>query len=392
MKINAKKIIAAFAIIVGVSATAVTAHASEKVADTVSVTDISTKNDKVKTVSYQFDASDSFSDNDTAKSGMIIPIKIKSSGYAVFSVKELSIQKDIEVAVFNDQKCTSPLSGVSFDSLTTDMVGDTVWEGFFAKAGTYYIKLASNNTYTDETLDEFTNKFTISFKEYTADTRTVKSGNVYQIYNQNAKTVWFKYVAKKNGSLTISNLDKADYKVTLTNKKKKSLTSTVKVSSSQKYKTAFCVEKGNTYYLKVTNIKPKSGKIISDYKFSITEIKDKSGKKKKKAVVVKVGKYATGMMASGDKDDWYKVKIPKRQKGKLDFTFSGQGKVKITVYAPMGDKIGTCENTGKKASYKITYDRGFNNNSGKVMNGIYYIKVTKGTKTTNGVYKLRWAK
>lgn len=391
MKHGVKALVAALAFVAGLAFTGVTAQAEDKIADTIKIPQITTKAETGVTKNYSYTDMDTFS-SDVSYSGIILPVKVSTPGYVVATVKECSIAETVSVGVYSDSVCTRPVESIAVAPLTIGTTGNIKRDMVFSKTGTYYIKFMSKNEFVEDNVKNYKNSFKINFKEYTSNEKEVKSGKTYPVYNKSDKAILLKFKATKNGKLVIKNEDKGNYSIVLANARKSNISSLVKCNKSNTYSSFFAVEKGKTYYLKLSKITAQNDINISNFKITFKTIADKSGAKKSKSKLAKLGKNTTGTITLSDKDDWYKVQIPKYQKGLLEFTYEGTGSVKITVYSPMGEKIGTCVNKGKKATYSITYDRGNNHSSGKVMNGTYYIKVTKSGRLTNGVYTFKWIK
>lgn len=160
------------------------------------------------------------------------------------------------------------------------------------------------------------------------------------------------------------------------------------------YTEYYGVKKGKTYYIKVAS----DGGVKVTAK--LTKVKDKSGKKKSKALNIKKGKKGViGVISAGTtKAKWYKIKVPKKQKLKIKFSVYLTDGVQFSMTGPHMYPFGKTY-YGKNASVvggQLNIQRGnFGDQriislNGKADPGTYYISVRPTAKTTNGYFKISW--
>lgn len=174
-------------------------------------------------------------------------------------------------------------------------------------------------------------------------------------------------------------------KVTLYNSKWKPMETTV--GGNYVYAdraNVYGVQKG-TYYLQV------SGYTRYGVKATYTKFADNGGASKKKAKTIKLNKKVYGVMPFGEKAtkaDWFKVKVTKSKKLRLELDTVGNGYFDFYVYGPSvpkGVKLGSLMNTA--GTVKLC--RG--SKEVKVKKGTYYIKVVRGKSypTASGAYSIK---
>ena len=207
------------------------------------------------------------------------------------------------------------------------------------------------------------------------------------------KTLYHKLVVKKSGLVAIcgneyresgTSLQAAGLNVQLCNAKKKPLHNAY-LSNLNTYTEKYALKKG-TYYVAVSSSQRYQLKAESK------AWKDKSGKNKKKAATIKKGKSADGMVMVNEgmkKGDWYKVKLTKRSKLRINITAACTGVVsnlKVQIipanrHYTLINSTSLIGNKGKKLASR-----------NKLAAGTYYIKVSKVTKSASGVYRIKFVK
>lgn len=108
--------------------------------------------------------------------------------------------------------------------------------------------------------------------------------------------------------------------------------------TSMRYTPIYGVKAGTTYCIRIQSSYNSNG----GYAFKVTnnKIKEKSGKTKKKAVMIKK-KTKKGTITAGSKQaDWYKFKLTKKKSVKITFKGRTNDKFKVTIYKG-GKKVGT---------------------------------------------------
>lgn len=207
---------------------------------------------------------------------------------------------------------------------------------------------------------------------------------------------WIKFKAKNDGYLKITATNAssvASYTAgawQLYDKNKK-----ISVSPAHKYNTNYTdsyfytdvygVKKGVTYYLAVNSY---AGVKI---KASFTKVADKSGSTKAKALSVKKGKSATGLIRVGDKNsDWYKFTLTKKQLLTITVTPYLNDAITVKIVGPSISGSATITNDyyGEKYPFRIV-DK-YTQQPIKASTGTYYIQVKSAKKTTSGYYKISW--
>lgn len=147
------------------------------------------------------------------------------------------------------------------------------------------------------------------------------------------------------------------------------------------------VSKG-TYYLKV------SGEKKYAVGAAFQKVSDKAGASKAKARTIKQKKEVKGVLAAGEKAkkaDWYKFKVTKSKKLKLELSTGGNGYIEFYLYGPSykkGIRIDALKNEG--GTYFSV--NGANRKKIKVKPGTYYIRVRRASYDTkaSGIYSIKW--
>ena len=236
---------------------------------------------------------------------------------------------------------------------------------------------------------------TIKLVTYAYAGQEVTLKNIFQpvFIGNTGKTLYHKLVVKKSGLVAIcgneyresgTSLQAAGLNIQLCNAKKKPLHNAY-LSSLNTYTEKYALKKG-TYYVAVSSSQRYQLKAESK------AWKDKSGKSKKKAATIKKGKSADGMVMVNEgmkKGDWYKVKLTKRSKLRINITAACTGVVsnlKVQIipanrHYTLINSTSLIGNKGKKLASR-----------NKLAAGTYYIKVSKVTKSASGVYRIKFVK
>ena len=232
-------------------------------------------------------------------------------------------------------------------------------------------------------------------------TRTLPAGKAMLASGVKGNTysqAMFKIEPSKSGYIDVglkaNEVKTTNAKVTLLNKNKKVVSSTLPFTTGSKTKyVVFGVKKGQTYYLKVTNCNVvASGIYAYAIQYKVTAGKIRSNTKKSKSVTLKrKGKYVkTTLPANGKKgSNWYKFKVTKKRATQIrvDATNVKSGSLKITVYCGKKKVASTSVTKGKINTFRITYSTTY----GKAKKGKYYVKISKTAKT-NGQYRIKYLK
>lgn len=207
--------------------------------------------------------------------------------------------------------------------------------------------------------------------------RTVYSGRQIAVGQKNGQTNYFKFKAIRNGYLRVQSSEGYD-KVTLYNSTKKKALSN---ATSTHYAPTYGVKKGRTYYVRVVSGYNSDGGY--NLKVTNTAIKEKSGKKKSKAVLIKKKKTKKGTIVAGEKrTDWYKFKVTKKKRVRVIMKGATNDQLKVVIYKGKR-RVGS--GTFGYYSEKLTLK-----SLGKLSKGTYHIKVYRGNKKSSGWYSLSW--
>ncbi len=329
--------------------------------------------------------------------GRIIPITVSKPGTLVSTIYNGSYGSGIGYAMhelYYDAACTSRVSGMGGPNAGQSVSREVV----LPSAGTYYMKVDSGYIKTENNVGG-KDTFSASFMYYAqAPVKTLVNGvtfETYKVYNE--ADPWFMFKATADGYITLQYVGDEGYDnsgaVTLYNSSKKAISSQCWFDTKDKaeYKTVFGVKKGQTYYIKAEYVTGYFGMRCTQ-----TAIKEKSGKNRKKAVLVKKNKTIKGTLAAGEnKADWYKVKLTKKQVLKIITQGSASGpygKFELTIYYANGKKYAspaTCIQ-GIDSKYTTKTVKLFTNKAIKLAKGTYYIKISKKDKNSSGYYQLKW--
>lgn len=250
--------------------------------------------------------------------------------------------------------------------------------------GTYYIRFPKN-------------KYEISLVFYANRSQTIKSGQSFVAYADYNHPIYYTYKAAKNGYITIQTSSFIDTmflpEVTLCNSKKKAITDP-KSNHENTDTIVYAVKKDTTYTIKVTSKDPYGSQYYG-FSLKFTSRSEKSGSSKSKAVALKLGNTASGLVFAEDKasaEDWYKVKISQKQKVTLYYSGSiTSGSMLFDVFDSKGESC---------ASYSVvanvgTQDKDSLAKKGKgkdLPKGTYYIRVKKTRKSACGIYSIQLKK
>lgn len=137
-------------------------------------------------------------------------------------------------------------------------------------------------------------------------------------------------------------------------------------------------------------VKAKKGQIVAICAIRTCDMNDKKAVKKSRALLIKKGKKKEGMFVwENTKAHWYKVvKTSKNKVKKIELqTGTVTDKTRFTIYKE-GQKAPL-----KKLCFQGRDRAGFKDYRSKIYTlndeGIYYIKVSKANKKTNGGYRIR---
>ncbi|MCR5705068.1 MAG: hypothetical protein K6G85_10645 [Eubacterium sp.] len=315
---------------------------------------------------------------DGSVAGVVIPVKVASPGVVQIGLLG-TFEKDGYISASKDQNGDGYLQTGLYDSFSTT---DTNLTKFFnAKtAGTYYIRVFSIGN------DAYTNRFTFGVRYISLKDKNLVLNKSYAIAAPDYKDVQtFKYKAKKTGIVTVGIAKEFSASIEVLNGKRKQIISRQYLSDSNSYAYSFAVKKGQTYYINVSGMSYLKANVLG---LSFKNVKEKSGKKKAKAVNIKAKKKFKGIVNVGDKGDWYKFTNKKTKKVKILLNTFNCEDLQITLYDSKGKFIGSksCY-TGTKYKITLTYGSRY----GIAKKGKYYIKISgRNKKKSSGYYELSW--
>lgn len=221
-------------------------------------------------------------------------------------------------------------------------------------------------------------------------TQTVYNNKPISIELDKGQDYYFKFRAVKNGYLKLESYNYYGYtygNATLCNSKKKAISS----PTNLQYSPTFGVKKGKTYYIKV--VPAENHDVAHTFTVINKAIREKSGKKKSKAVLLKKNKQKQGTIVAGEKrTDWYRFRVTKKSK-KHEIAIKGatNNKIKVVIYRGnkrmrfAGERQPLVLNAIRSNSSNTTFITGDN-----WKKGTYYVKVYRGTSKSSGWYSLKW--
>ncbi len=246
----------------------------------------------------------------------------------------------------------------------------TVYAGV-KTAGTYYLIIGSDEAGATATV-----------KQYGTD-KTLKNKVAVESSSQgdNTSVSYYKVKVKKKGYLSVSISDIQNMyttsRISICNSKKKSVTGGFQLISNSDGVKAVGVKKG-TYYIAVKSYAP-----VYRIQYAFHKVSAKSATKKSKAVTIKKGKKAKGVLIAGGKAQWYKFKQTKNKKFSINIVSKGFGPdMAVTVYR-YNKKMGTWTMYAPKSSGPLV-------STGNLHTGTYYVKVAPKKKGASGYYTLKW--
>lgn len=318
---------------------------------------------------------------------VIVPVNVENAGVvAVTAQVATGGAATIEMGFFSDQNCTVSAGGAATIAAGSTQAVDKDYP--VDKAGVYYVRFKWSYRVPD-------NAASIRFEGKTYYGEEATLGSIFQpVYVGNAsKKLYHKVVVKKKGVVMIcgneyrevtGGVQAAGLTVQLCNAGKKPLHNAY-LNTMNNYIEKYALKKG-TYYVAVATSQKYQ------LKTQTLSWKDKGGRNKKKAKMIKKGKTAYGMITLTDsmkKTQWYKIRLAKRSKMKLKISTACTGtfsnlKVKI-IPANRHYKLINNSFPLRDGGKRLT-------SRSKLAAGTYYIKITKLTKAASGVYGVKFMK
>lgn len=220
-------------------------------------------------------------------------------------------------------------------------------------------------------------------------------------YTESGKYVWLKYKPNADGYLTIragkpkkKSPDAKGY-LALYDSTKNRMLSSKSIFYHTGYgknpywnSTTFGMRKDQIYYIRVK----AEGAVKFSGKF--TKTNDQSGTSMTRALHLKKNKLKKGLIPAGvANEDWYKIKLDKRQTLHLYYSAETKGSFRISLYLGRNKrKIGVRNIYYTAKETKISFNQ-YNETAKKKTGmdpGDYYIKVERANNISSGYYRIRW--
>lgn len=294
-------------------------------------------------------------------------LKAPSKGVFLFRVRGNSSNSGASVKIKTSPSASSYLdvayiSGTSERTLVAEV----------SRGGTYYLTIEPSYNSTGTLL--------VGGAHINGNDRTLTNKAWSAVGVEKAQTRYFKVRATSAGYITVQANNLSGNVTLMNSSKKKALSNAVSARDYSPTKVTFGVKKG-TYYIKAKNNDTNDG--IYQIKYTNKRIKEKSGKKKSRAVLLKKKRTKKGTIVAGEKrTDWYKFRVTKKKRVRITVKGATNNNLKVVIYK--GKKrvgSGTYRNYHKRLTLR---------SYGKLSKGTYYIKVYRGSRTSSGWYSLSW--
>ena len=188
-------------------------------------------------------------------------------------------------------------------------------------AGTYYLALEPTSA---------VGTIVVGGTHINGADRTLTNNNWSAVGVEKAQTRYFKVRATSAGYITVQANNLSGNVTLMNSSKKKALSNAVSARDYSPTKVTFGVKKG-TYYIKAKNNDTNDG--IYQIKYTNKRIKEKSGKKKSRAVLLKKKRTKKGTIVAGEKrTDWYKFRVTKRKTVRITMKGATNDELKVAVY------------------------------------------------------------
>ena len=329
----------------------------------------------------------------TYEAGAVQTVTFAEPGVAIVAMAFAAgtTASSVEFGLYTDAALNTPVgASYNYGRLSGNTALDTAV--YSVNAGTYYLG-AKSGSYSSS---NYTVQLGAAVGFCKSGDRTLSNNKMSAVgVRTDGQTNRFKFKATKNGYVTVSFAD-FNGKVTLLNSKKKAISDKISVNTGSSYGSAatkravFGVKKGQTYYIKTeaSSYKPSAYQI----KYKQTAITDKSGAKRSKALNMKKNKTYKGIATAGySTNDWYKIKLTKKQVLNLYVKMDGSDKMALTIYNSKGRKISATTLT-RSSDFGATqkFYSMVNYKRAKWSKGTYYVKISTTSKKDSGYYTLKW--
>lgn len=348
------------------------------VEQTIVPTNVATGYEKPIAKSYSITKNDNLGDKYSY--GKIIPIYISGKGTLELKLNLVNITNRTKWSIFADSACENLYMGYKY--LWADDMPTVEYIDFKAK-GTYYLRIDCSEP--DNTI--FTN-LQMRFFPY-ADIN-IKSGQSLIYFRKSDDVYDFKFKAEKTGLATFAVSYSSSTYVTLLDSNKKAISEEEIMSPEERNNTfSFAVKKGNTYYLRtktsgigMTGTNATGTNNLHTIRLTNSAYKYKGGSKRSKAIMIKYKKSVKGLLASGDKAKFYKIKLKKGKIPVLKIDGLVSGWLKIQLLNKKGKVVDSTNYIGGKKVFTISRSK-------KLKKGTYYIKVSRKNLKSSGYFTIK---
>lgn len=329
--------------------------------------------------------------NNGITGGTVTGSSISGSGIIGEDDTDNDVQGNITIGIYSDSDCTKLVG--TLQDVKIDSQGNMIYSRSFEakKNSTYYIKL----TWDAESEWIAEHLFCFELQQISSESRILENGKYVKAYQGGKNsTIYYKLNVPRAGVIYAeASYDKDEFgkpKVVLCNNAKKAISVATNNNASTEYLSVFAVKKGN-YYLKVSDV---TG--AYQFRYLFAPISDKSGKQKKSALKLTLGKKsAAGIVTISDtasQYDWYKFVLKKASKVRisLEGSTTGTSKISLEVIPPTRTATGKKINFSAKPIFSISRINAIKTARSDVWPaGTWYIRVKKSVKKGSGIYRIK---
>lgn len=319
----------------------------------------------------------------------VIPIKAEEKGGLIAAISQNFSKEFLSLTlnVYEDETCTIPCGDSIY--LLGDKIANT---GSFAtpKSGIYYVKAVLDRKAEKEEEISFSLNLAFLSSEDRKLEKKVFACTFDDSTEETADTLYTVTVDKPGvlafGVVSLEEEQKGNFYLSLYDKKGKKIHNNYALQKESEITDllamdgaagVFAVTKG-TYQVKVSSFENYA------VGYDLIAVDEKSGKTKKKAVPLKVGKARKGIIeetASTEEQDWYQIVLPKKAKFSLELDAISNSNLEFQMVDSKGNvmdgSVADLQTTGYKISTK-----------GKWKKGVYYLTVRK-TREGSGFYSVK---
>lgn len=329
-------------------------------------------------------ASISLPGNTTASPNMIVPVRVGQKGVIEVGVLAANATASIEMCLFSDQSCMTPVGSAM--TIAANSTQKVIKQYSVAGEGIYYLRFKWSSSVPASAAN-----IQLQAQAYKGTELSLTEGFQAVYTGNGSSTLYHEVTVKKDGIVTIcgnnyqengTSLQASELTVQFCNSKKKPLFN-ANLNNLNGYSEYFALKRGK-YYVGV------SSSLRYQLKSSFVKWKDQAGKSKSKAKLIKKKKTQKGMLHITDgtkKADWFKIKMTKRAILRLNINALCTGTssdLKIQVI-PANRNY-----TLLNSTLMIPRSKRKVKSRTKLNAGVYYIKVTKLTKSFSGAYSIKY--